>query len=47
MVGYQKRLELWYRRVWELTGLWLDREGRVIHYNDREGTLTIREFQLL
>lgn len=47
MVGYQKRLELWYRRVWELAGLWLDREGRVIHYNDREGTLTIREFQLL
>lgn len=47
MDGYQKRLELWYRRLGELAGLWLDREGRVIHYNDREGTLTGREFQLL
>jgi len=47
MDGYQKRLELWYRRVWDLAGLWLDPDGRVIHYNDREGILTLREFQLL
>ena len=24
--GYEARLELWYRRVWELQGLWIDPE---------------------
>ena len=47
MDGYRERLELWYRRVWDLAGLWLDPNGRVIHYNDREDILTLREFQLL
>lgn len=47
MEGYQKRLDEWYRRVWELQGLWLDPEGRVIRFQDREATLTRREFQLL
>ena len=28
MHGYQERLDLWYRRLWELHGLWLDPEGR-------------------
>ena len=28
MVGYQQRLDLWYRRVWDLHGLWFDREAR-------------------
>jgi DNA-binding response OmpR family regulator len=47
MDGYQTRLDLWSRRVWDLHGLWLDPEGRVIRYMGREGTLTVREFQLL
>jgi len=47
MEGYQKRLDLWSQRLRELHGLWLDPEGRVIRYKDREAALTIREFQLL
>jgi DNA-binding response OmpR family regulator len=47
MGGYQERIELWYRRVWDLNGLWLDPEGRMIRYGGREATLTVREFQLL
>jgi hypothetical protein len=47
MEGYQTRLDLWYRRVWDLNGLWLDPEGRLIRYQGREATLTVREFQLL
>jgi Transcriptional regulatory protein, C terminal len=47
MDGYRKRLELWYRRLWDLHGLWLDPEGRMIRYQGREAMLTAREFQLL
>lgn len=47
MEGYQKRLDLWYQRVWDLHGLWLDPERRTIRYKGREGKLTVREFQLL
>jgi DNA-binding response OmpR family regulator len=47
MDGYQKRFDLWSRRVWDLRGLWLDPEGRMIRYKGREATLTAREFQLL
>ncbi|MHB8588794.1 MAG: winged helix-turn-helix domain-containing protein [Candidatus Dormibacteraceae bacterium] len=47
MGGYQTRLELWYQRVWDLHGLWLDPEGRMVRYQGREATLTVREFQLL
>ncbi|HEY8854009.1 MAG TPA: winged helix-turn-helix domain-containing protein [Candidatus Dormibacteraeota bacterium] len=47
MDGYQKRLEIWTRRVWDLHGLWLDPEGRRIRYKGGEATLTAREFQLL
>ena len=47
MLGYQARLDLWYARVWELQGLWLDPEGRMIRHQGRESTLTKREFQLL
>ncbi|HXC79758.1 MAG TPA: winged helix-turn-helix domain-containing protein [Candidatus Acidoferrum sp.] len=47
MQGYQRRLELWYQRMWDLHGLWLDPDGRVIRYKGGEVTLTIREFQLL
>jgi DNA-binding response OmpR family regulator len=47
MEGYQLRLDLWYRRVWDLHGLWLDREGRTIHYKSQTATMPAREFQLL
>ncbi len=47
MVGYQNRLDLWYQRLWDLHGLWLDPEGRMIRYKSAEATLTSREFQLL
>jgi len=47
MDGYQRRLDLWYRRIWDLQGLWLDPEGRLIRYQGREAALTVREFQLL
>ncbi|TMD86283.1 MAG: winged helix-turn-helix transcriptional regulator [Chloroflexi bacterium] len=47
MHGYQERLDLWYRRLWELQGLWLDPEGRMVRHKGREVALTKREFQLL
>ena len=47
MHGYQERLDLWYRRLWELQGLWLDPAGRMVQHNGRELALTKREFQLL
>jgi DNA-binding response OmpR family regulator len=47
MKGYEVRLEIWNRRVWELQGLWLDPEGRVVRHKGREANLTNREFQLL
>jgi hypothetical protein len=47
MQGYQERLDLWFRRIWELHGLWLDPAGRMIRHEGREVALTKREFQLL
>jgi hypothetical protein len=47
MQGYQVRLDLWYRRIWELQGLWIDPAGRVVRHQGREAALTKREFQLL
>ena len=47
MAGYQERLDLWYRRLWELQGLWLDPAGRMVRHKGREIALTKREFQLL
>jgi DNA-binding response OmpR family regulator len=47
MQGYQARLDLWYRRIWDLHGLWLDPEGRMIRHQGREVALTLREFQRL
>jgi len=47
MHGYQERLDLWYRRIWELHGLWLDPAGRMVRHKGREVALTKREFQLL
>ena len=47
MAGYHARLDLWYRRVWQLHGLWLDADGRVVRHKGREAALTVREFELL
>ena len=47
MHGYQNRLDLWYRRLWDLQGLRLDEDGSMIRHRGREGRLTNREFQLL
>jgi DNA-binding response OmpR family regulator len=47
MHGYQARLDLWYSRIGELHGLWLDPESRMIRHQGREVALTLREFQLL
>jgi hypothetical protein len=47
MNGYQERLDLWYRRLWELQGLWLDPAGRMVRHEGHEVALTKREFQLL
>ena len=47
MGGYQARLDMWYRRLWELQGLWLDPTGRMVRHQGHEVALTKREFQLL
>ncbi len=47
MHGYQSRLDLWYRRLWELQGLHLDPDGHMIRHRGKEARLTNREFQLL
>ena len=47
MQGYQKRLDLWYKRIWDLQGLWLDPTGRMIRHKGQNVSLTKREFQLL
>ena len=47
MAGYYARLDLWYQRVWELQGLWLDPDDRVVRHKGQEAVLTHREFELL
>lgn len=47
MLGYQERIELWYQRIWDLNGLRLDPEGRMICYKGQGATLSVREFQLI
>jgi DNA-binding response OmpR family regulator len=47
MQGYQVRLDLWYQRLWDLQGLWLDPAGRIVRHQGHEVALTKREFQLL
>jgi hypothetical protein len=47
MLGYQERLDLWFARLWELQGLRLDPEGRMIRHRGHEVALTKREYQLL
>ena len=47
MAGYYARLDLWYQRVWQLQGLWLDPETHVVRHKGSEAALTHREFELL
>jgi DNA-binding response OmpR family regulator len=47
MLGYQRRLDLWTARIWDLQGLWLDPTGQMIRHKGHEAKLTNREFQLL
>ncbi len=47
MQGYQTRLDLWYQRVWDLQGLWLDHEGRRVVHEGLEVALSKREFEFL
>ena len=42
MAGYQDRLDLWFARIWELQGLRLDPDGRMIRHKGREVALTKR-----
>src|SRR5579859_7976543 len=44
---YQRRIEFWYSRQWELEGLQVDLESRVITYRERSVRLTKRELELL
>ncbi|MFN2463514.1 MAG: helix-turn-helix domain-containing protein [Candidatus Dormibacteria bacterium] len=45
--AYQDRIDLWYNRVWELRGLWLDDATRVVQHQGVQRTLSGREYQLL
>ena len=47
MDGYVVRLRLWYGRLWQLQGLWLDPASRVLRHDGRDAQLTRREYQLL
>lgn len=47
MQAYQVRVDLWYARVWDLRGLWLDPDSRVLRHAGNQATLTKREYQLL
>jgi DNA-binding response OmpR family regulator len=44
---YQRRIEYWYARQWQLEGLQIDHDTRMISYRDRSVRMTNREFQLL
>ena len=43
---YQRRIEFWYARQWELEGLSVDEKTRTIGYRQHAIHLTKREFQL-
>lgn len=44
---YNRRLEFWYAKQWDLEGLQIDDEARTITFRERSVTFTKREFQLL
>jgi DNA-binding response OmpR family regulator len=43
---YQRRIEFWYARQWELEGLSVDDANRTIGYRESSTHLTKREYQL-
>jgi DNA-binding response OmpR family regulator len=43
---YQRRLEFWYARQWDLEGLSIDESSRTIVYREQSIHLTRREYQL-
>ena len=43
---YQRRIEFWYARQWELEGLSIDESRRTVAYRERSIHLTNREYQL-
>jgi DNA-binding response OmpR family regulator len=43
---YQRRLEFWYTRQWELEGLSIDESTRTVAYREQSIHLTRREYQL-
>ena len=47
MHGYQKRLDLWLRRLSDLSGPLLDPQAPDHSFRGEEANLTLREFQLL
>lgn len=44
---YKRRIDYWYARQWDLEGLQVDPETRVITFRERSIRLTRREFELL
>jgi DNA-binding response OmpR family regulator len=43
---YQRRIDFWYARQWELEGLFIDESTRTIEYREQSIHLTKREYQL-
>ena len=43
---YQRRMEFWYAKQWELEGLYIDHPKRMITYRERSIKLTRREVQI-
>jgi DNA-binding response OmpR family regulator len=43
---YQRRIDFWYARQWELEGLLIDESTRTIEYREQSIHLTKREYQL-
>lgn len=46
LTRYQRRIEFWFNRQWELEGLSIDDQERTIAYRERSIHLTKREYQL-
>jgi DNA-binding CsgD family transcriptional regulator len=46
LTRYQRRIEFWFDRQWELEGLSIDESERTIAYRERSIHLTKREYQL-